>query len=163
MPFKKKIFCSKKELKYELINRLVDSNGRKISKGELAKDKEFLKAIKFNGNKMSTGTISNYCKILKDVEPLGIIDEKFLYDYHQNITNRIDKFTDFNNFSKNKKSGGKGFKSDREILISIIKGEMEGFNLNSFKGEDNLYIRDFLLIIYTEEELSELIKKYGSN
>ena len=64
MSFKKKIFCSKKELKYELINRLVDENGNKVSKGELSKDKNFLKAIKFNGNSMSTGTISNYCKIL---------------------------------------------------------------------------------------------------
>ena len=162
MSFKKKIFCSKKELKYELINRLVDENGNKVSKGELSKDKNFLKAIKFNGNSMSTGTISNYCKILCDIEPLGIIDEKFLYDYHQNETNRIDINTTFSSFSKNKKTGGKGFRSERDVLMSIIRGEMEDFNLKIFKNESNSYIKDFLLILYTEEELSELLDKYGN-
>ena len=78
MPFKRKIFCSKRELKKELLDRLVDEDGNKVTKEELSKDKDFLKAIKFNGTSMSTGTISNYCKILADIEPVGVIDEKFL-------------------------------------------------------------------------------------
>lgn len=161
MPFKRKIFCSKRELKKELLDRLVDEDGNKVTKEELSKDKDFLKAIKFNGTSMSTGTISNYCKILADIEPVGVIDEKFLYEYHQNITNRIDSYTNFKDFSKNKKTGGKGFRSEREILMSIIKNEIGDVRLKYLRRENNTYIKDFLLIIYSEEELSELIKKYS--
>ena len=121
MAFEKKIFATKKELKLALINFFVDESGRKVSKYKLRKDKEFLRAIKYKGVLLSSGTISNYCKSLENIEPVGIINEQFLFDYHKNITKRISQETTFEQFSKNKLAQGKGFMSDRSRYLMIAE------------------------------------------
>ena len=160
MAFEKKIKCSRSKLKHELINRLVDSEGRKVSKYSLKKDKEFLKAIEFDGKTLSSGTISNYCRILENVEPKGIINEEFLYEYHKHVTGRIPEEIDFIEFSKNKKKGGKGFRSERALLLAILEGELDEDLVPSFLGDKNEIIEEFLNCFYTKEAIEELRIKY---
>ena len=160
MAFEKKIKCSKLQLKYEMINRMVDSEGRKVSKDTLKQDIDFLKAIECDGKKLSSGTISNYCKLLEDIEPKGIINEEFLYEYHKYITGKIPEDVDFISFSKNKKRGGQGFRSERALLLAILEGELDEDLVPSFLGDKNEVIKDYLKCFYTEDKIEELRIEY---
>ncbi len=160
MAFKKKIKCTNSKLKKEIINRLVDDEGKKVSKNILSGDKEFLKAIQCDSLKLSSGTISNYCRLLENIEPKGIVNEEFLFEYHKNITGKIDQNTTFLEFSKNKRKGGKGFKSERTILLSILEGELDEDLIPSFVGDDIEIIEEFLQCFFSKEDINNFKIKY---
>ena len=155
MAFEKKIFATKKELKLALINFFVDESGRKVSKYKLRKDKEFLRAIKYKGVLLSSGTISNYCKSLENIEPVGIINEQFLFDYHKNITKRISQETTFEQFIKNKLAQGKGFMSDRSRYLMIAEKYLGIYP--DFSHYEDTVIKKYLITMLGKDEFDKIL------
>lgn len=141
------------KLKQILINSLVDENGNKVPKRVLAEDRKFLRSIGCRKNKIWDSNISTWCKKLEDVEPYGIIDNKFLYNYHINITKRIDKnisYYQWDNYRRN------GLAKDVFKILDIDNRKIHLFMLKDFLGEINYSDYDNYDVYMLEEYVKNL-------
>ena len=143
------------KLKQILINSLVDEDGNKVPKRVLAEDRKFLRSIGCRKNKIWDSNISTWCKKLENIEPYGIIDNKFLYNYHINITKRIDKnisYYQWDNYRRN------GLAKDVFKILDIDNRKIHLFMLKDFLGEINYSDYDN----YDVYMLEEYVKNYFS-
>lgn len=141
------------KLKQILINSLVDENGNKVPKRVLAEDRKFLRSIGCRKNKIWDSNISTWCKKLEDIEPYGIIDNKFLYNYHINITKRIDKnisYYQWDNYRRN------GLAKDVFKILDIDNRKIHLFMLKDFLGEINYSDYDNYDVYMLEEYVKNL-------
>lgn len=159
---------SRKDLKKIILNFSVDENGKKVTKFELCKNKDFLKAIKCRKNEISFNTIQSWYRRLAEVEPYGVITDKFLFEYHQKVTKRIDKNKNYYDWTM-KKLNRKG-KIEYEIkskinwnenkkLLAMLKMNDDNFDIEKYRNISLKDLRFLVKINISDEKFIELEKK----
>ena len=164
-----KVFdVSKETLKKMLLDFSVDDNGNKVTKFKLCKDEKFLKAIKCRKDKISFNTVQCWYKRLANVEPLGVMTDKFIFDYHKNVTKRIG--SDVNYYDWTTKKLNKEDRQEYDIkallgwdenkrLLALLKLNNSNFNTNKYK---DLSLKDLKFIVnmyISENEIEKLEEK----
>lgn len=164
-----KVFdVSKETLKKMLLDFSVDDNGNKVTKFKLCKDEKFLKAIKCRKDKISFNTIQCWYKRLANIEPLGVMTDKFIFDYHKNVTKRIG--SDVNYYDWTTKKLNKKDRQEYDIkavlgwdenkrLLALLKLNNSNFNTNKYK---DLSLKDLKFIVnmyISENEIEKLEEK----
>lgn len=164
-----KVFdVSKETLKKMLLDFSVDDNGNKVTKFKLCKDEKFLKAIKCRKDKISFNTVQCWYKRLANVEPLGVMTDKFIFDYHKNVTKRIG--SDVNYYDWTAKKLNKEDRQEYDIkallgwdenkrLLALLKLNNSNFNTNKYK---DLSLKDLKFIVnmyISENEIEKLEEK----
>lgn len=167
-----KIFdVSKETLKKILLDFSVDDNGNKVTKFKLCKDENFLKAIKCRKDKISFNTVQCWYKRLANIEPLGVMTDKFIFDYHKNVTKRIG--SDVNYYDWTAKKLNKEDRQEYDIkavlgwdenkrLLALLKLNNPNFNTNKYK---DLSLKDLKFIVnmyISENEIEKLEEKLES-
>lgn len=164
-----KVFDVPREtLKKLLLDFSVDNNGNKVTKFKLCKDEKFLKAIKCRKDKISFNTIQCWYKRLANIEPLGVMTDKFIFDYHKNVTKRIG--SDVNYYDWTTKKLNKEDRQEYDIkallgwdenkrLLALLKLNNPSFNTNKYK-DLNLKDLKFIVNMYiSENEIEKLEEK----
>lgn len=173
---------NKQELKRILLDFSVDGKGRKVTKFNLCKNREFLDKIGCNREKISFNSIQSWYKRLENFEPVGEMTDKFIFEYHRNITKRIPLDTSYYNWTKDK-TNIKSVESELSIKMkesinwnerkkhfAMLKMNDINFDISKYS---NLSDRDlkFLVSMYIntdkynffEKELEDMIKRGDEN
>lgn len=164
-----KVFNVPREtLKKLLLDFSVDDNGNKVTKFKLCKDENFLKAIKSTKDKISFNTVQCWYKRLANVEPLGIMTDRFIFDYHKNVTKRIGSDVNYYDWTSKKlnKEGRQEYDikavlgwTENKRLLALLKLNNPNFNTNKYK---DLSLKDLKFIVnmyISEKEFNRLEKK----
>lgn len=161
-----KVFDVPREtLKKLLLDFSIDDDGNKVTKFKLCKDEKFLKAIKCRKDKISFNTVQCWYKRLANVEPLGVMTDKFIFDYHKNVTKRIG--SDVNYYDWTTKKLNKEDRQEYDIkallgwdenkrLLALLKLNNPNFNTNKYK---DLSLKDLKFIVnmyISENEIEKL-------
>lgn len=164
-----KVFDVPREtLKKLLLDFSIDDDGNKVTKFKLCKDEKFLKAIKCRKDKISFNTVQCWYKRLANVEPLGVMTDKFIFDYHKNVTKRIG--SDVNYYDWTTKKLNKEDRQEYDIkavlgwdenkrLLALLKLNNPNFNTNKYK---DLSLKDLKFIVnmyISENEIEKLEEK----
>lgn len=162
---KKSYNVSKQELKKILLDFLVDGRGQKLTKNKLCKNRKFLKKIKWSKKTMLPSTISNWCRRLNNIEPLGEITEEFLFDYHKQVTGKIGKNVKFSDFCKplhNKMIQGKNYVNkemykqfnidERKILMILLKIQLPDIQEEDYDKIGTKDLKELVKLYYLTEE-----------
>ena len=172
----------KQELKKILLDFSVDMKGRKVTKFNLCRNREFLDKIGCNREKISFNSIQSWYKRLENFEPVGEMTDKFIFEYHRNITKRIPLDTSYYNWTKDK-TNIKSVESELSIKMkesigwnerkkhfAILKMNDTNFDISRYL---NLSDRDlkFLVNMYIntdkynlfEKELEDMIERGDEN
>ena len=159
---------TRQELKILLLDFSVNSEGKKVTKFELCKDKEFLKAIKSRKDEISLNTVQCWYKRLAKFEPLGIMTDKFIFDYHKNITERIGKDVSYYDWTTKKLN-----KEDRQEydvkavlgwnenkrLLALLKLNNPNFKIEKYSGLKLKDLRFMVNMYIPRNKMSELENK----
>lgn len=167
-----KVFdVSRETLKKLLLDFSIDDNGNKVTKFKLCKDEKFLKAIKCRKDKISFNTVQCWYKRLANIEPLGVMTDKFIFDYHKNVTKRIG--SDVNYYDWTAKKLNKEDRQEYDIkavlgwdenkrLLALLKLNNPNFNTNKYK---DLSLKDLKFIVnmyISKSEINRLEEKLES-
>lgn len=167
-----KVFdVSRETLKKLLLDFSIDDNGNKITKFKLCKDEKFLKAIKCRKDKISFNTVQCWYKRLANVEPLGVMTDKFIFDYHKNVTKRIGSDVNYYDWTAKKlnKEGRQEYDikavlgwDENKRLLALLKLNNSNFNTNKYK-DLNLKDLKFIVNMYiSKSEINRLEEKLES-
>lgn len=164
-----KVFNVPREtLKKLLLDFSVDDNGNKVTKFKLCKDENFLKTIKSTKDKISFNTVQCWYKRLANVEPLGIMTDRFIFDYHKNVTKRIGSDVNYYDWTSKKlnKEGRQEYDikavlgwTENKRLLALLKLNNPNFNINKYK---DLSLKDLKFIVnmyISEKEFNRLEEK----
>ena len=164
-----KVFdVSRETLKKLLLDFSIDDNGNKVTKFKLCKDEKFLKAIKCRKDKISFNTIQCWYKRLANIEPLGVMTDRFIFDYHKNITKRIGSDVNYYDWTSKKlnKEGRQEYDikavlgwDENKRLLALLKLNNPNFNTNKYK---DLSLKDLKFIVnmyISENEIEKLEEK----
>lgn len=118
----KKLLLSEDEFKIYLLDKYVDDTGKKLSVRVIWNTEDFMeytgmfKVNKYTGNRerVSEGTISYYNKKLN-------LTEADIFEYHQNITKRIQTNVTFEEWSR---KNNKGYTREEINNRETIKSKM---------------------------------------
>lgn len=141
----------KKTLKNKLLNYSVNEKGEKVTKFSLCKNIEFLKSIGCNSKYISPNTIQSWYKRLSKFEPVGEMTDKFIYDYHRNITNRIPKKLSYIDWTKDKKN-----LSIENLMVERIKEKIDWNNKKKYLAMLKLNDNDFNIEKYSNLNENDL-------
>ncbi len=141
----------RKTLKSILLNYSVNEKGEKVTKFSLCKDTEFLKSIGCNSKCISPNTIQSWYKRLSNFEPVGEMTDKFIYDYHRNITNRIPKKLSYVDWTKDKKN-----LSVENLMVEKIKDKIEWNDKKKYLAMLKLNDNDFNIEKYSHLSENDL-------
>lgn len=133
----------RKTLKNKLLNYSVNKKGEKVTKFLLCKNIEFLKSIGCNSKYISPNTIQSWYKRLSKFEPIGEMTDKFIYDYHKNVTKRISKKISYIDWTKDKKNlysenlitekiKDKINWNDKKKYLAMLKLNNNNFNIEKY-------------------------------
>lgn len=133
----------RKTLKNKLLNYSVNEKGEKVTKFSLCKNIEFLKSIGCNSKYISPNTIQSWYKRLSKFEPIGEMTDKFIYDYHKNVTKRISKKISYIDWTKDKKNlysenlitekiKDKINWNDKKKYLAMLKLNNNNFNIEKY-------------------------------
>lgn len=161
---------SRKELKKILLDFSVDDKGNKVTKFVLCKNKKFLKAIKSNKSEISFNTVQCWYKRLARFEPIGVMNDKFIFDYHKNITRRIGKDVSYYEWTKKNLKMNKNDRREYDIkailgwnenkrLLALLKLNSSNFDIEKYK---DLSLKDlkFMVDMYiSKDEIRNLENK----
>ena len=160
----------KQELKKILLDFSVDMKGRKVTKFNLCRNREFLDKIGCNKEKISFNSIQSWYKRLENFEPLGEMTDKFIFEYHRNVTKRIPLDMSYYNWTKDK-ANIKSVESELSIKMkesigwnerkkhfAILKMNDTNFDISRYL---NLSDRDlkFLVNMYIDTDKYKLFEK----
>lgn len=164
-----KVFDVPREtLKKLLLDFSVDDDGNKVTKFKLCKDEKFLKAIKCRKDKISFNTVQCWYKRLANIEPLGVMTDKFIFDYHKNVTKRIGSNVNYYDWTTKKlnKEGRQEYDikallgwDENKRLLALLKLNNPNFNANKYK---DLSLKDLKFIVnmyISENEIEKLEEK----
>ena len=164
-----KVFDVPREtLKKLLLDFSIDDDGNKVTKFKLCKDEKFLKAIKCRKDKISFNTVQCWYKRLANVEPLGVMTDKFIFDYHKNVTKRIGSDVNYYDWTAKKlnKEGRQEYDikavlgwDENKRLLALLKLNNPNFNTNKYK---DLSLKDLKFIVnmyISENEIEKLEEK----
>lgn len=141
----------RKTLKNILLNYSVNEKGEKVTKFSLCKNTEFLKSIGCNSKCISPNTIQSWYKRLSDFEPIGEMTDKFIYDYHRNVTNRISKKLSYVDWTKDKKN-----LSVENLMVERIKDKIEWNDKKKYLAMLKLNDNDFNIEKYSHLNENDL-------
>lgn len=159
---------SRKDLKRIILDFSVDDTGKKVTKFELCRNKDFLKAIKCRKDEISFNTIQSWYKRLANVEPYGEMTDKFLFEYHQKVTKRIDKNKNYYDWTMRKlnKEGRIEYKikskikwSENKKLLAMLKMNNDSFDIEKYR---NISLKDLKFLVkinITDEKFTEIEQK----
>jgi hypothetical protein len=160
----------KQELKKILLDFSVDMKGRKVTKFNLCRNREFLDKIGCNREKISFNSIQSWYKRLENFEPVGEMTDKFIFEYHRNVTKRIPLDMSYYNWTKDK-ANIKSVESELSIKMkesigwnerkkhfAILKMNDTNFDISRYL---NLSDRDlkFLVNMYIDTDKYNLFEK----
>lgn len=143
----------RKTLKNKLLNYSVNEKGEKVTKFSLCKNVEFLKSIGCKCKSISPNTIQSWYKRLSNFEPIGEMTDKFIYDYHKNITNRIPKKLSYIDWTKDKKN-----LSPENLMTEKIKDKIDWNDRKKYLAMLKLNDNDFDIEKYSH--LNEIDLKF---
>ena len=144
---------TKKELKKIILKYSIDKNGNKVTKYKLSKNKKFLKELGIELNNIPVSTIQSWYTRLVDIEPYGIINDKFIFEYHKKITKLIKYNTNYLTWTKSKVINNISLKEKIKININwdekkkymaLLKLNDSKFDIQKFK---NLNIQDLKFLV----------------
>lgn len=154
----KKLKLSDEAFKEYLLNLYVDENGEKVSCRKIWSSDDFFeytgmfKVNKYTGKKerCSEGTISHYNKKLN-------LNEKDLFEYHQQITKRIPLTVNFDEWSR---KNNKGHTKEEILNQETIKRRMiKHFNLSeTYNHFSPNKVRNLVERIFGKNEVENFYK-----
>ena len=159
---------TRKDLKKIILDFSVNKNGKKVTKFELCKNKDFLKAIKCRKDEISFNTIQSWYKRLTNIDPYGEITDKFLFDYHQKVTKRIDKNKNYYDWTMRKLNKDDRVEYDikskinwneNKKLLAMLKMNNNNFDIEKYRNISLKDLRFLVKINITDEKFDEIERK----
>lgn len=169
--------CTKEHLKKMLIFYSVDAKGKKVSKNKLSKNWRFIKSINYTDKKIVKDNIQNWYYRLENIHPYGVINDRFLFEYHKKVTKKIKKnktFEEWKNENKNILPTKKEDKlysrveklkrqigwDDRVLYLSILSFAIKDLDKKQYSKVSVEDLKELIDIYFSYEEFIEKVEYF---